>query len=114
MGYLDVHPDVLSWASEEIVVPYVSPLDNRMHRYFPDFVVRKKGRDGTLETLMVEIKPFKETKPPVIQQKPNKRYIKEVYTWGVNEAKWKAAREFCKDRKWKFVILTEHELGIKF
>jgi hypothetical protein len=35
-------------------------------------------------------------------------------TWGVNQAKWKAASEFCADRKWRFLIMTEKELGIKW
>ena len=114
MGYLDAHTDVLEWASEEFSIPYRSPIDGKIHRYFPDFQVKKKGRDGMIETVVVEIKPAKETKPPVVLAKPTKRYLQEVYTWGVNSSKWKAAEEYCKDRKWKFIIMTEHDLGIKF
>lgn len=114
MSYIDNHTDVLEWASEEFSIPYRSPIDGRIHRYFPDFQVKKKGRDGLTETVVVEIKPAKETKPPVVLAKPTKRYLQEVYTWGVNSAKWKAAEEYCKDRKWKFIIMTEHDLGIKF
>lgn len=110
MIYLDNHPEVVSWSSEEIIVPYRSPVDNRVHRYFPDFLVKKK--DG--KTLLVEIKPRAQTKPPEIQNKKSKRYITEVMTWGVNQAKWKAAEEYCADRKWQFLVLTEKELGIKF
>lgn len=114
MGYLDAHTDVLEWASEEFSIPYRSPIDGKIHRYFPDFQVKKRGRDGLTETVVVEIKPAKETKPPAVQAKPSKRYLQEVYTWGINSAKWKAAEEYCKDRKWKFIIMTEHDLGIKF
>lgn len=114
MNYLDAHKDVIQWSSEELFVPYRSPIDNKVHRYFPDFIIRKKNIDGSTETLMLEVKPFKETKPPVKQSKQTKKYLKEVYTWGINNAKWEAAREFCKERKWKFMILTENELGIKF
>lgn len=110
MMYLDMHGDVISWSSEECIVPYKSPIDGRWHRYFPDFVFTKKDK----ETVMVEIKPHKQTKPPEIQKKKTKKYINEVVTWGVNEAKWKAAEEFCADRKWKFMIMTENELGIKY
>lgn len=110
MIYLDNHPEVISWSSEEIIVPYRSPVDNRVHRYFPDFLVKKK--DG--KTLLVEIKPRAQTKPPEIQNKKSRRYITEVMTWGVNQAKWKAAEEYCADRKWQFLVLTENELGIKF
>ena len=66
------------------------------------------------EIVVVEIKPFKETKPPAVQSKKTKQYLSEVYTWGVNDAKWKAARSYCADRQWKFIIMTEHDLGIKF
>lgn len=116
MMYVDAHPDVLEWASEEIVIPYRSPVDNRVHRYFPDFWLKKRGADGAIETLLIEVKPFKETQPPAQHtgnKKPTKRYMQEVFTYGVNQAKWKAAKEFCADRKWKFVVMTENELGIK-
>ena len=114
MMELDSNPDVLAWASEEMSIPYVSPIDQRIHRYFPDFLVEMK--EGTqIKTYMVEIKPYKQTIPPVKTSKSiTKRYITEVMTWGVNEAKWKAATEYCKDRNWQFNIMTEIELGIKF
>ena len=114
MGYLDAHPDVVQWGSEELVIPYRSPIDNRIHRYFPDFIIKKNNTAGKQETVVVEIKPAKETVPPAVQTKQTKRYLKEVYTWGINSAKWEAARAFCADRKWKFIIMTEHDLGIKF
>jgi hypothetical protein len=115
MNYLDNNPEIISWSSEELTIPYVSPLDNRIHRYYPDFVVKKKI-DGTekTETLVIEVKPFKETHEPKRQDKVTKSYLHEVKTWGINSSKWKSAKEFCEDRKWKFVILTENELGIKF
>lgn len=113
MRYLDAHKDVVAWASEEISIPYRSPIDGKLHRYFPDFVVKRRSVAGSIDTIMVEIKPDKETRPPAIQKKPNKRYIQEVYTWGVNEAKWKAATEYCLDKKWQFMVLTEKHLGIK-
>ena len=114
MKYLDEHPDVLQWASEELIVPYRCPIDGRVHRYFPDFIVRKKGATGVVETLMIEIKPAHQTVEPVKKKTINKAYINEVMTWGVNNAKWKAAQEYCEDRKWKFLILTEKELNIKW
>lgn len=114
MMYLDTHDEVVSWGSEEVVIPYRSPVDGRMHRYFVDFVVTKINKDGKKETALIEVKPAIQTKPPTKPQKVTKRYINEVFTWGVNEAKWKAATEFCKDRGWSFHIFTEQELGIKF
>lgn len=114
MSYLDSHPDVLQWASEEFSIPYVSPIDGKFHRYFPDFLVKKVNRLGQSETLVIEIKPKSQTSPPSSQKLKSKKYINEVYTWGVNSAKWKAAKEFCEERKWKFKIMTEDDLGIKF
>jgi hypothetical protein len=115
MGWLDNHSGVLQWGSEELIIPYRSPIDNKIHRYFPDFIIKKKTQDGKVDTVIVEIKPSAQTKPPTVQTgKPNKRYINEVATWGINSSKWNAANNYCKDRGWKFEIITEHELGIKF
>jgi hypothetical protein len=118
MMHLDSHPDVLEWASEEIIIPYRSPLDGRIHRYFPDFYVKKRNTNGIIEKVLIEVKPAAQVKPPMIQEtkvkKPSKRYIKEVTTYAVNQAKWEAATNYCLDRQWKFMIMTEKELGIKF
>lgn len=114
MRYLDSHPNVIKWGSEELVIPYRSPIDNRIHRYFPDFIIHQKSEKGTIECTVVEIKPKDQTKPPEPQQKRTKRYINEVYRWGINSSKWKAAEEYCKERGWKFIILTEKELDIRY
>lgn len=113
MRYLDSHPEVVNWASEELIIPYRSPIDNRIHRYFPDFTVKKRLPDNTIETIIVEIKPASQVAEPKRQTKPTKRYIREVMTYGVNQAKWKAAEQFCAQRNWKFVVMTESHLGIK-
>lgn len=116
---LDQHPEVLWWQSEEVVVPYVSPIDGRRHRYFPDVIVCKKDPSGKNKTMMIEIKPASQTKPPDISKKNtakgglSRRYLNEVKTYGINEAKWKAARNYCADRGWQFMIMTERDLGIK-
>ena len=114
MRYFDDNPNVLKWSSEEVIVPYKSPLDGRYHRYFPDFLIRIKNKQGQLETIMIEVKPYKETKEPKPQKRLTKNYLYEVKTWSINKSKWEAAIEFCKDRKWKFMIITEKELGIKY
>lgn len=117
---IDEHPDVEWWSSEECIVPYVSPIDGRPHRYFPDVLLRKKMPDGTCETLMIEIKPLKQTVPPDIAKRNatktgriSRRYLNEVKTFGVNEAKWDAARKYCAARGWIFQIYSESDLGIK-
>lgn len=117
--YVDEHPDILWWASEEYIVPYVSPIDGKRHRYFPDVVVHSKMPDGSQKTIMIEIKPKAQTRPPDISKKKtakgnlSRRYLNEVKTWGTNEAKWKAARIYCAQRGWEFQIYTEDQLGIK-
>jgi hypothetical protein len=113
MVYLDENVNVIEWKSEETIVPYRSPIDNRVHRYFPDFIVKVITKDGSTKTMMLEVKPKAQTKEPKLQSKKTKRYITEVTTWGVNQAKWKAAIEYCKDRDWEFKLITEDELGIK-
>jgi len=112
MDWLDRNPDVIAWGSEELTVPYKSPVDGRFHRYFPDFLIKLKTRDNKLKTLMIEVKPKKQTQPPAQQKRKTKQYINEVTTWGVNQAKWKAANEYCMDRGWEFKILTEDHLGL--
>ena len=117
MSYLDSHPDIDKWSSEEFFIPYKSPIDGKYHRYFPDFWVKKK--DGSC--LVIEVKPAAQTKEPDKRKKNatptgrlSRRYLKEVKTYGINEAKWKAAKEFCEDRRWQFKIMTEKELNIKY
>jgi hypothetical protein len=114
MVYLDENINVLEWRSEEIAIPYRSPVDNRIHRYFPDFIVKVRNPDGTVRTMMLEVKPKAQTREPKIPtNKKTKRYITEVMTWGVNQAKWKSAQEFCLDKGWEFKLITEDHLGIK-
>jgi len=116
--HVDIHPDVIWWASEEYVIPYYSPIDGKRHRYFPDVVIHRKTPAGP-RTLMIEIKPKSQTRPPDIRNKKtangkvSRRYLNEVKTWGINEAKWKAARAWCTGRGWDFAIYTEDQLGIK-
>ena len=111
MLYFDRNDNVVKWGSEEIVIPYRSPLDRRVHRYFVDFIIKVRTTDGNLETHLIEVKPYKQTRPPKIPSRKTRRYLNEVTTYLVNEAKWNAANEYCADRRWKFQIITENELG---
>ena len=105
MNYLDRQPEVISWSSEEVIIPYKSPIDNRFHRYYPDFWVKTlKGES------LIEIKPKRQTQPPKENPKHRRRYLKEVRTWGINEAKWKAAKKVCEVEGWTFEIFTEKQL----
>ena len=106
MVYLDTNPDITEWGSEEIVIPYVSPLDGKRHRYFPDFYVKTNNGDKFL----VEIKPKYQTRPPK-KSKSKGRYIREMKEWGKNQAKWEAAENVCDRHGWKFIILTEDHIN---
>lgn len=112
MSYFDRSSHVIAWASEEVVVPYVSPVDDKYHRYFPDFLVKSRTSDGKIKTLLIEVKPLKQVMPPKKRKRVTKQYISEVTTWGVNQAKWKAAKEYCLDKGWEFQVWSEEHLGI--
>ena len=111
MVFCDGNNSVLSWGSEEIVVPYVSPIDNKKHRYYVDFIIETKNKKGFKEVTLIEVKPKAQCREPIKKStKPNRRFIREVARWGVNSAKWKAATEFAETKGWKFKILTEDDL----
>lgn len=112
MKWCDTNPSVEEWGSETVIVPYISPIDRKVHRYFVDFYVKIKNKHGQLQKYLIEIKPERFTKPPAIPQRKTKKFIDEVFQYGVNEAKWKAAFEFCEDRNMKFMVLTEKDLGL--
>jgi len=111
MKWLDENSNVIWWSSEELIIRYKSPIDQRTHRYFPDFVARVKTKEGTEKTLVLEIKPYKQTQMPT-QKRKTRRYLEEAKTYIVNQEKWKAADLFCQEHGWQFKILTERELGI--
>jgi hypothetical protein len=111
MKYLDDNPAVVWWASEELPIRYISPIDNKVHRYFPDFIVRTKRKDGQETTMVLEVKPYRQTQMPV-QKRRTQKFINEMATYAVNQEKWKAADLFCKEHGWQFKLITEKELGI--
>jgi len=112
MTTFDTNPNIISWASEEICIPYVSPVDNKVHKYYPDFLVELKSKSGEIETLLIEVKPSKQTVEP---KKPKsgrmtRSYLTEVKSYAINTAKWKAAEQACSKMGWRFKILTEKEI----
>ena len=113
MKYCDDNRNILEWCSEEIVLPYRSPIDNRIHRYFPDFYIKVKENNGKVKKMIIEIKPKKQCVEPIPQKRKTKGYIFEVYEYAKNQAKWKAAKNYCLDRGYEFKVITEDELGIK-
>jgi len=113
MMKLDHDPDVVQWSSEEIIIPYVSPLDNKVHRYFPDLWYKKK--DGS--QYLIEIKPEYQQVPPTTQLtkkgQMTKRSLKETFEYAKNMKKWEAAKDWCKKRGIKFEIWGETALGYR-
>ena len=113
MVYCDNNPNVLEWQSEEFCIPYRSPVDNKVHRYFPDFFIKYKDVNGKIRSSLIEIKPMRQCAPPPKPKRQTKKYLSEAFEYAKNQAKWKAAQEYCKDRMWEFKVMTEKELGIK-
>ena len=112
MKYCDRNPNILEWGSEEFCLPYKSPLDNKVHRYFPDFYIKVRESTGKIKKMIIEVKPKRQCMEPKRQKKKTRGYIYEVREYAKNQAKWKAATEYCLDRGLEFKILTETELGI--
>lgn len=110
MKSFDENSNILAWNSEEIIIPYVNPWDQKVHRYFVDFYARIKQPDGTVKECLFEVKPKAQTIEPQKKIRVSKRYLNEVVTYGINEAKWEAAKKFCDEHGWEFVILTENEI----
>jgi len=107
--FCDNNPNVLEWGSENVVVPYKSPIDNRMHRYFVDnFIVIREG--NKIKKYLVEIKPFKQTQVPTTKYKKRQHLLYEQKMYITNQAKWEAAKEYGKKKGYTFIILTEKEL----
>jgi len=111
MKWFDDNPNIIWWSSEELAIPYYSPVDKRMHRYFPDFIIKVKRKDDTIMTYVVEVKPEAQTKKPT-QKRKTKNFLRESIAYVVNQMKWKAADEFCHAHGWQFKIVTEKDLGI--
>ena len=112
MVYCDNNENILKWSSEEIWIPYLSPLDNRVHKYFPDFYIKYKNKDKVIQESLIEIKPKRQLNLPESKKRVTKKQMYEIKEYAKNQAKWKAAKEFCEDRRWNFQILTEDNLGV--
>ena len=111
MKWFDEQPNVIWWSSEELFIPYRSPIDQQMHRYFPDFVVRIRQVNGKELTMVLEVKPERQTQKPV-QKRQTKKFLQEAATYAINQEKWRAADLFCKEHGWQFKIITEKDLGL--
>ena len=111
-NWCDVNPSIISWVSEETIIPYRCGTDNKIHRYFVDFKIQVKETSGRVKTYLVEIKPYKQTIPPVYPGRQTQRYLQESFAYIKNQSKWEAATQYAKERGWEFIKLTEHNLGV--
>ena len=111
--FFDHNPNVLTWGSESVVIPYPNPLTGRISRYFVDFVVTIKDKDGNIKRYLIEIKPQSQTIPPTQKNRNTKTLIRQQAEYIKNQAKWKAAQSFSEAKGYTFTILTEKHLGIK-
>ena len=114
--FCDLNPDVIEWGSENIIIPYLNPIDNRMHNYIVDAYVKLKTKQG-VKKFLVEVKPYKQTsKPPLRNTKTNKipkSLVYEQLNYIKNTAKWEAAKKWCEKHNMEFTLLTEHQLNIR-
>ncbi len=108
MVYCDSNDDIILWASEELAIPYYNPVTKKVHRYFPDFIIKTSQN----KKFMIEIKPAKYLKPPKAGKRKTRRFFGEQVEFIKNQAKWKAASEYCEDQNMEFKVFTEKELGI--
>jgi hypothetical protein len=111
LKWLDENESVIWFSSEELIIPYINPIDNKKHRYFPDFIAKMKRKDGTVMTYVIEVKPDAQTKMPT-QKRKTKRFITEAATYAINQEKWRAADKFCQENGWQFIVVTEKHLGL--
>lgn len=112
MTFCDRNASVIEWGSEEVVIPYRSPVDGRVHRYYVDFYIKVRTKTNEIKKYLIEIKPKNQTAPPPPAKKQTKLYKDKVLTFLKNQAKWEAASDWCEDRQMKFLILTEDHLGV--
>ena len=114
MKFLDYRSDVIGWTSEDFCIPYYYPVDKKMHRYFPDFLIKVRDRDGKIVEYLIEIKPFQETKTPAIPKRQNAAYKERCLTYIKNQCKWEAAEAWCEAERKKgrvifFAVVTEKD-----
>jgi hypothetical protein len=113
MKYLDKQPNVLEWASENVIIPYYNPVEKKTRRYIVDFYVKVRTTEGFIKKYIIEIKPLNQCNPPKKQKRTSNGYRSALKAYIRNQSKWKAAKKWADRRGWEFIVITEKELGIK-
>jgi len=111
MKFCDYNEKVIKWGSENVIIPYINPLDGKMHRYFVDNFVQIKEGDR-VKRYLVEIKPSSQLSPPKTKYRKKSNLIYEQTMYITNQAKWQAAREWCNKKGLEFIIITEKHLTV--
>ena len=106
--FFDNNQKILKWSSEGIVVPYLNPLDKKMHRYYIDYWIEYTDANGKLCRDLIEVKPKNQTKTSRAKNPRTKLY--EDARYAINIAKWTAAKKFAAEHGWNFRILTEEQV----
>lgn len=112
MKYCDHNSSILKWNSEDVVIPYFDPSRNKNRRYFMDFWIMKKSKDGIVRELLIEVKPDAETRMPKVPKRKTQSYKRSIATYITNRAKWDAAEIWAHKRQMGFVVLTEKTMPI--
>lgn len=105
--YVDLNPSILHWNCEEVVIRYINPVDNKMHKYFIDLWIQYRNKKGEIKECIIEIKPLEQTKRPKLKKSKSKSYVYQVNTYITNVSKWNAAKKIAEEKNIEFKILTE-------
>jgi hypothetical protein len=112
LQWCDRNDRILEYGSEEFFIPYLDTTTGKVRRYFPDAYIKIEDNNGNIKKFIIEIKPFRQTQPPVPGKKKQRTLITEALAYEKNLAKWEAARQWCADRRIEFMLVTERELGL--
>ena len=104
--WLDYNPKVVEWSSEGHRIPYFDNTSGRNRIYYPDFYALFNNR----RKFIIEVKPTKDLRMPKKGNKSQKTIHMREHTFLVNQAKFKAAKQYCKKLGMEFVVITEKDL----
>mgnify|MGYP001090962210 CR=1 FL=1 len=105
MKFCDEHPSVTQWASEAIRIPYRNPLSGKQTIYVPDFFIAYTDAKGKNHVELIEVKPLNQA----VKEKTGRSKHNQAH-WIINQAKWEAARAWCKQKGVFFRIVTEGDI----
>jgi hypothetical protein len=105
MRFCDLNENVTQWASEAIRIPYRHPFTGKYTIYVPDFFVVYVDKNSKKNVELIEVKPANQT----IREQIGKSRVNQAH-YVVNQAKWSAARSFCKQKGMTFRVINEGDI----